>query len=39
MPAFDLLIEKVAAAGVPKEDIVPAFYPPEVRAHNGFGVG
>ncbi len=26
-------------AGVPKEDIVPAFHPVSVRPHTGYGVG
>jgi XisI protein len=31
----DALVE----AGIPKEDIVPAEQPPEVRAELGFGIG
>ena len=26
------------AAGIPKEDIVPAFHPEDVRIHTGYGV-
>jgi len=26
-------------AGIPKEDIVLGFHPPDVRAHTGYGVG
>ena len=26
------------AAGIPKEDIVPAFHPIDVRVHTGYGV-
>jgi hypothetical protein len=31
--------EELAAAGIPREDIVLAFYPADVRPHTGFGVG
>jgi hypothetical protein len=34
-PVADELVE----AGVPREDIVLAFYPAHVRPHTGFGVG
>jgi hypothetical protein len=34
-PVADELLE----AGVPKEDIVLAFHPPELRIHTGFAVG
>ena len=34
-PIADELVE----AGVPKEDIVLAFHPEEIRAHTGFAVG
>lgn len=33
------IAEELVRAGVPKEDIVLAFYPPEVRSHTGYGVG
>lgn len=31
--------DELVRAGVPKEDIVLAEQPPEVRAHTGYGVG
>lgn len=33
------IAEELVRAGVPKEDIVLAEHPPEVRAHTGYGVG
>lgn len=30
--------EELVRAGVPKEDIVLAFYPPDVRPHTGYAV-
>lgn len=34
----DSITEELVAAGIPKEKIVLAFYPPEVRVHTGYGV-
>ena len=31
--------EELVAAGIPREDIVLAFHPAEVRPHTGFAVG
>jgi hypothetical protein len=31
--------EELVSAGVPREDIVLAFHPPEVRRHTAFAVG
>jgi hypothetical protein len=33
------IAEELLTAGVPKEDIVLAFHPPDVRRHTGFAVG
>jgi hypothetical protein len=33
------IAEELVRAGIPKEDIVLAEKPPEVRAHTGYGVG
>ena len=33
------IAEELVRAGVPKEDIVLAEHPPEVRPHTGYGVG
>ncbi len=33
------IAEELVRAGVPKEDIVLAEQPPEVRPHTGYGVG
>ncbi len=32
------IAQQLVEAGVPKEDIVLAFHPPEVRPHTGFAV-
>jgi hypothetical protein len=34
----DSITDELVAAGVPKEQIVLAFYPPEVRVHTGYAV-
>ena len=31
--------EELVAAGIPREDIVLAFHPAELREHTGYGVG
>jgi hypothetical protein len=31
--------EELAAAGIPREDIVLGFHPPDVRRHTAFAVG
>ncbi len=31
--------EELVTAGIPREDIVLAFHPPDLRHHTGFGVG
>lgn len=33
------IAEELMAAGIPKEDIVLAFHPADVRPHTGFAVG
>src|SRR5215208_2105201 len=33
------IAEELVTAGIPQEDIVLAFHPPEVRPHTGFAVG
>lgn len=33
------IVNELEAAGVPKEDIVPAFHPEDVRPLVGYGVG
>ena len=32
------VVDELEAAGVPREDIVPAFHPPEVRPLTGYAV-
>lgn len=32
------IAEALAAAGIPKEDIIPAFHPAHVRPLTGYGV-
>lgn len=34
-----LIGEEMVAAGIPRQDIVLGFYPPEVRPDTAFGVG
>jgi hypothetical protein len=31
--------EELVAAGIPREDIILAFHPPELRQHTGYGIG
>jgi hypothetical protein len=33
------IAEEMVAAGIPREDIVLAFHPAEVRVHTGYAVG
>jgi XisI protein len=33
------IAEEMVEAGIPKEDIVLAFHPAEIRKHTGYGVG
>ena len=34
----DSITEELVAMGIPKEKIVLAFYPPEVRVHTGYAI-
>lgn len=33
------IVDELIAAGIPKEDIVLAFHPADIRPHTGFAVG
>ncbi|NEO59054.1 MAG: XisI protein [Moorea sp. SIO4G2] len=35
----DGITDELVASGVPKDRIVLAFHPPEIRKHTGYGVG
>jgi hypothetical protein len=34
-----VIAEELVAAGIPREDIVLAFIPPDLRCHTGYAVG
>jgi hypothetical protein len=35
----EMIGDELVKRGIPAEDIVLAFHPPEVRQHTGFGIG